>query len=134
MTQKKILVSLGPSAKDLKSVRYALALAERLQAQIYILQQVADTGSESSLSAWLGEALLDLINSARQTGLTMSYHIARGELSEEIINLIKTEGINLFVFGEEDGIGERLLTQIRASVPSLKVKEKSYMNYLHEEG
>ncbi len=41
MLQKKILVPVGSSGKDLKSVHYALALAERLRAQVYILQHDA---------------------------------------------------------------------------------------------
>ena len=36
--QKKIMVPLGPEIRDLKSVHYALAAAERLRATVIILR------------------------------------------------------------------------------------------------
>lgn len=67
MSEKKILVPLVSSAKGLKSVPYALSLAERLSVHVYILQQVAGSAS-GALSIWMDEALLDAVNSARQAG------------------------------------------------------------------
>jgi hypothetical protein len=131
MSQKKILVPLWPSRKDLKSVHYALSLAKRLQAQIYILQGAAVTGFENPLSGWLEEALLDLINSARQAGLTVSHHIAYRELEVEIVGLVKEEGIDVLVFGGDDQVCERLLLQVKPLVPSqiIQVKEKDHIDY-----
>ena len=132
MFQKKILVPLGPSGRDLKSVHYALSLAERLQSQIYILQQAPEASFENQFSAWLGEALLDLINSARQAGLMVSYHITHRELAEEIVGLVRGEGIDLLVFSTDDGLNERLLIQIKPLIPTqiIQVKEKNHISYL----
>ena len=60
--EKKILVPLGPEIRDLKSVHYALAAAERLQAAIIILR-LADGHIERT--PWIEETLTDLVANAR---------------------------------------------------------------------
>ena len=136
MLQKKILVPVGSSGKDLNSVHYALALAERLRAQVYILQHDAVDASPNSIATWLDEALLDLINSARQAGLTVSHHIAHRELKEEIVGLVKDESIDVLVFGADNGACEHLMLQIKDLVSSqiIHVREKDHISYLSEEG
>lgn len=131
MFQKKILVPLGPSGKDLKSVHYALSLAARLKSQVYVLQQAPSEGPESQFSIWLDEALLDLINNARQAGLTVSHHITRRELGTEIVDLLKAEGIDFLIFGIDEGLNERFLFQIRSLVSTqiIQVKEKNRISY-----
>jgi nucleotide-binding universal stress UspA family protein len=135
MSPKKILVSLGPSANDLKSVHYAMSLAERLYAHVYILQQAAASGLDNPLSMWMGEALLDLINSARQAGLVVSHHIIHRSLEEEIVDLVRDEGIDVLVFGDDDAAEERLVLQIKHLIPSqiIQVKGKDHISYLKEE-
>jgi nucleotide-binding universal stress UspA family protein len=132
MMQKKILVPVGSSGKDLNSVHCALALAERLRAQVYILQHDAVDASPNSIATWLDEALLDLINSARQAGLTVSHHIAHRELKEEIVGMVKDESIDVLVFGADNGVCEHLMLQIKDLVPSqiIQVREKDHINYL----
>jgi nucleotide-binding universal stress UspA family protein len=132
MLQKKILVPVGSSGKDLSSVHYALALAERLQAQVYILRHDAVDVSPNSIASWLDEALLDLINSARQAGLTVSHHIAHRELKEEIVGLVRDETIDVLVFGSDKGACEHLMLQIKDLVPSqiIQVREKDHISYL----
>jgi predicted TIM-barrel enzyme len=116
----------------LNSVHYALALAERLRAQVYILQHDAVDASPNSIATWLDEALLDLINSARQAGLTVSHHIAHRELKEEIVGMVKDESIDVLVFGADNGVCEHLMLQIKDLVPSqiIQVREKDHINYL----
>ncbi|MFZ0612214.1 MAG: universal stress protein [Desulfobacterales bacterium] len=135
MLQKKILVPVGSSGKDLNSVHYALALAERLRAQVFILRHDAVKmiqDSPDSIATWLEEALLDLINSARQAGLAVSHHIAHRELKDEIVDLVKDEGIDVVVFGADNGACERLTLQIKDLVPSqiIHVREKDHISYL----
>jgi nucleotide-binding universal stress UspA family protein len=132
MSQRKILVPLGLSGKDLKSVHYALALAERIEAQVHILQQDDELGSENPIALYMGEALSDLINSARQAGLNVSHHIAHKELKDEIVDLVKTEGIDLLVFEAEDGVGKRLLRRVKPLVSSqiIQVKGKNHISYI----
>lgn len=132
MMQKRILVPLGPSAKDFKSIHYALSLAERLDAQVYILQQGVASNYEDPFSACLNEALLDLINAARQARLTVSHLIAEGGLKEEIIGLVKALGIDVLVFSLEDGIQQHLVHQLKPLFTGqiIQVKEKNDLNYL----
>jgi len=134
MAPKKILVPLVQSAKELKSVHYAMSLAERLYAHVYILQQVDASGSDNPPSMWMGEALLDLINSARQAGLVVSHHITHRLLEEEIVSLVRNEGIDVLVFGDDDAAGERLVLQIKPLIPSqiIQVKGKDHINYLKQ--
>lgn len=133
MPAKKILVPLEPLTKDLKSVHYAMSLAERLGAQVYILQQIANPASDS-LSMWMKDALLDLINSARQAGLGVSHHITRGPLEEEIVGLVRSEGIDVLVLGDDDGAAAHLVLQIKPLIPSqiIQVKGKEQISYLKQ--
>jgi nucleotide-binding universal stress UspA family protein len=127
MLQKKILVPLGASERSLKSVHHGLALAKRLGAQIYILQQAASTDPADPLNSTLEEALLDLINSAREAGLVLSHHVAYRNLEDEIVSMAREEGIDLLVFDADDEIGRRLLAQVKPLVASqiIQVKEKT---------
>lgn len=132
MFQKKILVPLGPSGRNLKSVHYALSLAERLHSQVFILQQASSAKFENPIAFYLDEALSDLINSARQAGLTVSHHITQRELMEEIVGLVKEEGIDLLVFSPDEGVSERLLRRMKTSISPqiIRVKEKNHISYL----
>jgi hypothetical protein len=135
MSPKKILVPLAPSAKDLKGVHYAMSLAERLHAHVYILQQTAGPGSGDTFSLWMDEALMDLINSARQAGLVVSHHISSRLLEEELVGLVRKEGIDVLVFSDDDGDGNRLVLQIKPLIPSqiIQVKGKDRVSYLKQE-
>lgn len=132
MSQKKILVPLWPSGKDLKGVHYALSLAERLQAKVYILQEAGLNSFGNPISDWLEETLLDLINSARQSGLAVSHHIAHRGLEVEIVGLVKDEGIDVLVLEEGGWACERLLLHIKPLISSriILVKEKDHVDYL----
>lgn len=134
MSAKKILVPLAPPAKGLKSVHYALSLAERLGAHVYILQQITAPAS-GALSIWMAEALLDLVNSARQAGLVVSHHVTDRLFEEEIVALVRKEGIDVLVCGDDDGVGERLLLQIKPLISSqiIQVKGKDHISYLKQE-
>jgi hypothetical protein len=125
MLQKKILVPLRASEKSLKSVHYALALAKRLGAQVYILRQAPCMEPVKAMVSTLEETLRDLINSAREAGLMVSHHVAARDLKEEIVDMTREEGIDLLVFEENDEIG-RLLSQVKSLVASqiIQVKEK----------
>ncbi len=132
MLQKGILVLLEPSIMNLKCMHYALSLAERLDAQVCIFQQAAAAAAKDLMSVWLNEALKDLINSARRAGLTISHYIADGELQEEILGLVKTEGIDVIVFDAEDKSYEPLLHQLKSMITGqiIQVKEKDHISYL----
>ena len=132
MSQKKILVPLVPPGWDLKGLHYALALAARLRARVYILQQRSSSMPENPRGPWLEQALTDLINSARQAGLEVSQHFTDNGLKAEIVALIQLEGIDVLVFGADDEVCERLSLQIKPLVPSqiIEVREKDHISYL----
>ena len=81
------------------------------------------------------EALMDLINSARQAGLVVSHHISRRLLEEELVGLVRKEGIDVLVFSDDDGDGNRLVSQIKPLIPSqiIQVKGKDRVSYLKQE-
>ena len=131
--QKKIMVPLGPEIRDLKSVHYALAAAERLQAAVFILRFA--NGHELR-PTWLEETLTDLVASARLAGLQMTVVEGNGAPEREVINVADQERINLLVFSEDH---RRLERRVLALAPRLghmiiQVKEKDAMNLSTEEG
>jgi nucleotide-binding universal stress UspA family protein len=130
--QKKILVLTGPCREDLKSVHYTMALAERLEAQVYVFQIYGAASSVSPDSVWLAEALADLISSARRAGLDIKQHIVRGALKDEIVSLVRQEGIDVLVSCAEIAQHEHLLLQVKPHVSCqiIQVKEKDHVDYL----
>jgi len=128
MLQKKILVPFGLYETDLKGVHYALALAERIEAQVYILQADDPMDADDSMRIYMGEALSDLINSARQAGLKVSHYIAHKALKEEIVGLVKDEHIDLLVFGVEEKLNKRLLLQVKPLVSSQIIQVRGRKN------
>jgi K+-sensing histidine kinase KdpD len=130
VSQRRILVPLGPQSKDLKGVYHALALAERMEAKILILQ-IENQKDENGSNIWKERVLLDLVNTASQEGLAVSHHIAYGTMEKEILEFIKNESIELVVLGEEDQMAQSLI-RIRTKVPFqiIQVKEKDNVDYL----
>ncbi|MFH1981841.1 MAG: universal stress protein [Pseudomonadota bacterium] len=135
MSEKRILVPLEASEKSLKSIHYALALAERLKAHVYILQHHIGTTRPMSHASWMDAALSDLIDSARRAGLNISHHVGTGEWKEDIVGLVAAEGIDLVVFGGEDDGWEGLLVQLKPLIPPhiIHVKPKHHNSYRAEE-
>ncbi len=132
MVQQKILVPVWLSDTDLNSVYYALALAARIRAQVYILRHDAEGLSANSKAIWFEKALLDLIYSARQAGLTVSDLITHQELTKDVVDLIKDESIDVLVFGAGNGACKQLIFQIKDTFPGqiIQVKEKDHISYL----
>jgi nucleotide-binding universal stress UspA family protein len=124
------LVLVGQSRKDLKGVHYALSLAERLQAQVFVLQEAA--GDRNPVALWLDEALPELINQARDAGLSVSHLIASRPVKEKIVLLAREEGIDLVIIGGDDETCYWLPHQIKPLVPSqiIQVSEKNQVRYL----
>jgi hypothetical protein len=127
----RVLVPLGPENKDLKALYHALALAERIRAKIFILL-FKHCGERQKTHAWVEEAVLDVVNSACQEGLSVSYHIAEDAFEEEIIALVESEHIDLIVFSADGGPMEEALRRIMPRVSSriIRVQEKNHVNYL----
>ncbi|MCG6909912.1 MAG: universal stress protein [Deltaproteobacteria bacterium] len=134
MVQKKILVPIGQTATNLKSVHYALALADRLGARIIILQQALSSKAENRQAAWFHESLQDLINNARKNDMLLSHYMANTNFKDEIVDLVRVEHIDLLVFCEDGEVSESLLFQIKPLVPSqiIQVREKNEIHCIKE--
>jgi hypothetical protein len=136
MPRKNILVPLGPWSTDLKSVHHALALAERLRARVIILHCVQRTTNRPAHSVWLAEALVDLINNARQDGLSLSHLTINGMLEDEIVALDRDEGIDLLVISADDGELGQSLREIEPLLSGqiIQVSQKTPAERPREEG
>jgi len=134
MHRKKILIPIGAKANNLKSVHYALALADRLDAQIYILQQTPTVISENQQTLWFSETLQDLINNARQNNIVLSHYMVATNFKDEIVDLVKTEHIEVLVFSADADVSEKLLLQVKPLVPSqiIQVREKDDIQCIKE--
>ena len=126
--QKKIMVPLGPEIRDLKSVHYALAAAERLQAAVIILRF---SDGRRQRPPWLEEALTDLVASARLAGLQLTLVEANGSPLREVIDLADHERIDLLVFGEDQRPLEREVLELAPRLGQLviQVRETDARNY-----
>jgi len=127
------MVPLGPEIHDLKSVHYALAAAERLQAAIIILR-LAD--SHTVRAPWIEEAMTDLVASARLAGLRLTIVEAEGKAEREVVELAEDERIDLLVFGEDQKQLEQQVLQLAPRLGHLiiQVREKDTMSLETEEG
>ena len=126
MIRKKILVPLDPENRDLKALYHALALAERIQAKVFILLS-RHMENDQEVNSWVEEVLVDVIHGACEEGLQVSYHIAEDGFEDEIISLVESEGIDLIVISAHEspmkGILQRILPRVSSQV--IQVKGKS---------
>lgn len=136
MTPKEILVPCGPRGRDLNGVHHALALAERLQAHVVILQWIDLTDVGEAHADWLGAALTDVIANARMAGLNLSHMTLTGSPQDEIVNVVEEEGIDLLVLSADQWHLESTLLRSHPRLLGsiIRVKEKKPMDVSVEEG
>jgi hypothetical protein len=135
VTRRKILVPFGPDGKDLKCVHHALALAERLDAGVLIVQWGGRTDPPGSWQRWVRDALAEVIANARLAGLSVTHMTVSGPADDEIANLVEDEGVDLLVLDAESWHLESTLLRRspRLSGNIIRVKEKEPMNISVEE-
>ncbi len=123
--EKNILVPLGPHNMGFRAVHHALALAKRIPARVFILQWGPSEGGEDQRASE-EDVLGDLITAARQAGLNISHHKARGPFERELLAFVHEEGIHVLVLEEGEEQWHRLLQQTRAALPTqvILVKQK----------
>ena len=132
MVPKRILVPLAAGVAHLKGLHYALSLADRIEARVFILQQTAGTEFKQQHALWLQEALLDLINAARQAGVSISHYMAKGEMKDEIVHFIQDQEIDLLVFAGEEVDSNELMHHLKPLIQPqiIQVQEKDNIKYL----
>ena len=128
VTRKKILVPLDLENKDLKALYHALALAERIQAKVFILLS-RQLGNPHQIDSWVEEVLMDVIHGACEEGLQVSYHIAEDGFEDEVISLVESEHIDLIVVSAEKGpikdILQRIIPQMSAQIIQVRGKDNT---------
>ncbi len=128
MTRKKILVPIDLENKDLKALYHALALAERIQAKVFILLS-RQLGNPHQIDSWVEEVLMDVIHGACEEGLQVSYHIAEDGFEDEVISLVESEHIDLIVVSAEKGpikdILQRIIPQMSTQIIQVRGKDNT---------
>ena len=128
MTRKKILVPIDPESKNLKALYHALALAERIQAKVFILLSRSH-GNPHQIDGWVEEVLMDVIHGACEEGLQVSYHIAEDGFEEEVISLVESEHIDLIVVNAEKSpvkdILQRIVPQMSTQIIQVRGKDNA---------
>ncbi len=125
----RILIPLGTTEKGLKSIHYALALAERLAAEIYIIHLPHGAVPKDASASSVEEAFSEIINSARLAGVKVSEHLADHDAALEVVDLIRKESIDVLVFSADDTQCARLLQRIEGSISLqiIQVSEKEHV-------
>jgi len=126
MMRKKILAPLYPENRDLKALYHALALAERIQAKVFILFSRHLENSQQ-INSWIEEVLMDVIHGACGEGLQVSYHIAEDGFEDEVIGLVQSEGIDLIVVSADEsqmkGILQRIIPRVSSQIIQVRGKD-----------
>jgi len=126
--QKKILVPLYPENRDLKAVYHALALAERIQAKVFVLLS-RHLENEPQINSWVEEVLMDVIHGACEEGLQVSYHLAEDGFEDEVISLVESEGIDLIVVSADENPMkaslQRILPRVSSQIIQVRGKDKT---------
>lgn len=125
MDRENILIPCGRHSSGLKALYHAFALAERISAKIFVLLFKGES-LEHDHGAPLEKACLEMIHSACEEGMSVSFHIAGSQLRTKLLNIIKMERIDLIVIGAGDSEIEAAVKGIQASVSVqiVKVREK----------
>ena len=131
MNTENILVPFGRHSSDLKPLYHAFALAERIRAKIFVLFFKSENSGQRQMTP-LEKACLEMIHSACEEGLSVSFHIANDEVEVEFFNIIKTEHIDLIVVGAGDTEMESAIKGIKpgVSIQIVKVRGKNNINFI----
>jgi hypothetical protein len=130
----KILIPLAPDSRDLKALHHAISLAERIESRIFVLsfEPEADDGNQKSPVI---EACLDVIHSACENGLNLSFFIIpdHGERAEtEFLKFLNRENIDLVIISDAEIQVEKMIRKLMPliSCQIVQVKKKNNIKYL----
>lgn len=127
---KNILVPFGKDSVDLKALYHSFALAKRIKGKVFIIFFKSDNPGMQN-SPPIEEACLEMVHSAREEGVSVSFNIVHDRFEHELIDFIKTEHIDLIVMGNKDAMMEAITKEIRpsVSVQVIKVEGKQDINF-----
>ena len=123
--EKKILVLLHPESRGLSALHHALALAERIRAQVIVLR-VEPVEQKTALAGWIDEAVLELLNRAREAGTSVSCNTLSYRSKAAVLGFVKEQEIDVLVVGEKERPWENDLLQMKSRMPTqiIRVSEK----------
>lgn len=130
MSYKNVLIPLGPRSKDLKALHHALSLTERIRSRLFILslQEVSEAQTPNPVMS----ACREIVQSACEEGLQVSFHIVSGNVETELVKLLEREHIDLVIINDSEiqikTIIRRIMPLISCQV--IQVKEKNDINFL----
>ncbi len=122
---ENILVPFSRYSSDLKSLYHAFALTERIRAKAFVLF-FKDANWVREQIMPIEKACLEMVHSACEEGMPVSFHIASGRLEVELLDIIKMEHIDLIVIGAGDIEMESTIKNLNlgVSIQIIKVKGK----------
>lgn len=123
--EKKILVLVDPESRELSALHHALALAERIRAQVMILR-IEPLEERTDLASWVDDALFELLKRAREVGMAVSCNTLRDRSEEAVLGFVREQGIDVLVMGEKERHWEKELLQMKSRMPTqiIRVSEK----------
>jgi len=125
MGEKKIMVLLHPKSRELSALHHALALAERIRAQVIVLR-IEPPEYKTALSSWIDEAVFELLNRAREAGMIVSCNTLRDRSKEAVVGFVLEQKIDVLVVGEKERRFENDLLRMKSRMPTqiIRVSEK----------
>jgi hypothetical protein len=122
---ENILVPFDRNSSGLKSLYHAFALAERITAKVVVLI-FKDGRDEKNTIMPLEKACKDMVQSACEQGLSVSFHIVYDGFESEFVNIIKKEHIDLIVLNASDMDMKAAIKPVKTamSLQIIEVREK----------
>ena len=130
MSHKNILIPIGSDSKDLKALHHALSLADRIESRLFVLSLESAIGNQTGNPVI--EACLDVIHSACEQGVQISFHIATNGAIEKLLKLLEREHIDLIILSETEIQVEKMIRDIMPMISCqvIQVKEKNDINLI----
>ncbi len=134
----RILLSLDSMDPGLGAGLYALNLAKRIQAQVYVLrvgrqpehQDNADPGVTDAREQ--GNPVELLINQARREGLNVSYYLADGPFENETVQLIQEKGITILVVEPPTKGGDAAMRDFRNVLDNIRLRVDCHIEVVNQ--
>ncbi len=131
MSHKNILILLGQDSKNLKALYHALSLAGRIQSRLFVL--TFETASQKlEKNNPVIDACLDVLHSASEEGMQISFHIAADKAQSEFLELLEMEHIDLIIINDSEIRIKKMIKQImpQISCQVVQVQTKNDVNFL----
>ncbi|MCP3873494.1 MAG: hypothetical protein GY699_10125, partial [Desulfobacteraceae bacterium] len=126
-----ILIPLGKESKDLKALHHALSLAERIDSRVLVLSHEEATKKQKKKNPVI-EACLDVVRSACEQGLQISFHITSSSSEAEFLKMLERERIDLIIISNTEIRVKKMIRKIMSMISCqvVQVREKNDINLI----